>query len=125
MRSLAVDILADAGFETIEAANATQALDVLANSEQEIDVLFTDVRMPGPMNGMELARVAKRERPNLRVIITSGFYDRDELPKGANFLSKPWSAVDLVSKIERAAADLPRESMVSAARITSGTSAWD
>jgi hypothetical protein len=76
------------------------------------------------MNAMELARVAKRERPNLRVIITSGFYDRDELPKGANFLSKP-SAVDLVSKIERAAADLPRESMVSAARITSGTSAWD
>jgi hypothetical protein len=41
---------------------------------------------------MELARVAKRERPNLRVIITSGFYDRNELPKGANFLSKPWSA---------------------------------
>lgn len=124
VRSLAVDILADAGFETIEAANATQALDVLANSEQR-SMSFTDVQMPGSMNGMELARVAKRERPNLRVIITSGFYDRDELPKGANFLSKPWSAVDLVSKIERAAADLPRESMVSAARITSGTSAWD
>jgi YesN/AraC family two-component response regulator len=66
------------------------------------------------MNAMELARVAKRERPNLRVIIRSGFYDRDELPKGANFLSKPWSAFDLVSKIERAAADLPRKSMVSA-----------
>jgi len=75
---------------------------------------------------MELARVAKRERPNLRVIITSGFYDRDELPKGANFLSKPWSAVDLVSKIERAAADLPRANRWSPpARITSGTSAWD
>jgi len=77
------------------------------------------------MNAMELARVAKRERPNLRVIITSGFYDRDELPKGANFFSKPWSSGDLVSKSERAAADLPRESMVSAARITSGASAWD
>ena len=56
VRSLAVDVLTDAGYETVEAANATQALDVLANSEQEIDVLFTDVRMPGPMNGMELAR---------------------------------------------------------------------
>ena len=62
VRSLAVDVLTDAGYETVEAANATQALDVLANSEQEIDVLFTDVRMPGPMNGMELARVAKRLR---------------------------------------------------------------
>jgi two-component system, response regulator PdtaR len=64
VRSLAVDILADAGFETIEAANATQALDVLANSEQR-SMSFTDVQMPGSMNGMELARVAKRERPNL------------------------------------------------------------
>jgi CheY-like chemotaxis protein len=104
VRSLAVDILSDAGFVTVEAANATQALDVLANSEQEIDVLFTDVRMPGAMNGMELARVAKRERPRLHVIITSGYYDREELPKGANFLNKRWSAVDLVSRIRRAAA---------------------
>jgi CheY-like chemotaxis protein len=40
VRSLAVDVLTDAGYETVEAANATQALDVLANSEQEIDVLF-------------------------------------------------------------------------------------
>jgi CheY-like chemotaxis protein len=104
IRSLAIDILSEAGFATVEAANAAQALDVLAKSEQEIDVLFTDVRMPGAMNGMELARVAKRERPRLHVIITSGFYGREELPKGANFLSKPWSAVDLVSKILRAAA---------------------
>jgi CheY-like chemotaxis protein len=46
VRSLAVDILADAGFETIEAANATQALEVLANSEQR-SMSFTDVQMPG------------------------------------------------------------------------------
>jgi len=58
VRSLAVDILDDAGFETIEAANATQALEVLANSEQR-SMSFTDVQMPGSMNGRELARVAK------------------------------------------------------------------
>jgi DNA-binding NtrC family response regulator len=104
VRSLAIDILSDAGFETLGAGDARQALDFLANSEREIDVLFTDVRMPGAMNGMELARVAKRERPKLGVIITSGYYDREELPKGANFLNKPWSAVDLVSRIKRAAA---------------------
>jgi hypothetical protein len=55
------------------------------------------------MNGVELARVAKRERPKLGVIVTSGFYGREELPKGANFSRKPWSAVDLISKIQRAA----------------------
>jgi CheY-like chemotaxis protein len=104
VRSLAIDVLSDAGFETIEAGDAAQALDVLKDPEQEIDILFTDVRMPGGMNGLELARVAKRRRPELRVIVTSGYFEREELPKGADFISKPWSASGLISKILRAAA---------------------
>jgi YesN/AraC family two-component response regulator len=71
-------------------------------SEQDIDILFTDVRMPGGMNGLELACVTKRKRPQFHVIVTSGFYEREELPKGANFLSKPWSAFDLISAVVRA-----------------------
>ena len=104
IRSLAVDILSDAGFKTVEANDAAQALDVLKNPEHDIDVLFTDVRMPGSMNGLQLARVAQTKRPKLRVIVTSGYYESGELPKDANFIGKPWSASDLISKIRRAAA---------------------
>jgi YesN/AraC family two-component response regulator len=79
-------------------------LELLKNPEEDIDVLFTDVRMPGSMDGLELASVAKRKHPQLHVIVTSGYFDRAELPQGTTFISKPWSAVDLVSRILRAAA---------------------
>src|SRR5690242_16990119 len=91
---MAVDILSDAGFETLEAGDADQALEALKNSEHKIDVLFTDVRMPG-MNGLELARVAKSEHPQLRVIVTSGQHEI-EVPTGAKFLAKPWCASELL-----------------------------
>jgi len=103
VRSLAIDILAEAGFETAEASNAAQALDILKATE-DIDVLFTDVRMPGPMDGLDLATVAKGKHPHLQVIVTSGYFARAELPQGTTFLPKPWSAVDLISKVTRAAA---------------------
>jgi CheY-like chemotaxis protein len=58
-----------------------EALDVLKSDEQ-IDVLLTDVRMLGRMNGFELAEIAKRRRPELRVIVTSGYSARGDLPSG-------------------------------------------
>jgi hypothetical protein len=56
------------------------------------------------MDGLELASVAKRKRPQLVVIVTSGWFDRAELPRGTTFIGKPWAAVDLISKIQRSAA---------------------
>jgi CheY-like chemotaxis protein len=94
IRLMAVDILSDAGFETLEAGDAAQALEALNNSEHKIDVLFTDLRMPG-MNGLELARIAKRQHPQLRVIVTSGTYEK-ELPTDAKFIAKPWCPSDLL-----------------------------
>src|SRR5436305_14999589 len=76
IRLMAVDILSDAGFETLEAGDAAQALEALENSEHKIHVLFTDVRMPG-MNGLELARVAKSKHRQLRVIGTTGQHEKD------------------------------------------------
>jgi DNA-binding NtrC family response regulator len=104
VKLLTLDILADAGFETAEASNAAQALELLRSPEHDIDVLFTDVRMPGAMDGFELASVAKRMHPELHVIVTSGYFDRKELPQGTTFIQKPWSAIDLISKVMRAAA---------------------
>jgi DNA-binding NtrC family response regulator len=102
VRALATDILADAGFDTIAAADADQALHLLENDPKNVDVLFTDVRMPGAMSGLDLARVAKRKWPALRVIVTSGYFAGD-FPTH-QFLRKPWSASELVSRIAQAAA---------------------
>ena len=104
VRSLAVDILSDAGFETVEAGDAAQALTVLTSDDQEIDVLLTDVRMPGRMDGFELADIAKRRWPQLRVIVTSGYFDTRDVPSGTNILHKPYSTSDLVKRVKLAAA---------------------
>ena len=95
VRFVAVEILADAGFETIEARDASQALEVLKRNDR-IDVLFTDVRMPGRMNGFELALIAQRKWPDLRVILTSAYFDPSDLPSGTKFLEKPWTPSDLL-----------------------------
>jgi DNA-binding NtrC family response regulator len=104
VRFAAAEILVDAGFKTIEAADAAQALELLRSDDRTINILLTDVRMPGRMNGFELSLVAKRKWPELRVIVTSGFFDREEVPSGTNFLPKPYSAADLVTRVRRAAA---------------------
>src|SRR4051794_6956141 len=59
-------------FQSLHAEDAAQALDVLENNQSHVDVLFTDLRMRDGMSGLELARVAKRKDPDLRVVITSG-----------------------------------------------------
>jgi DNA-binding NtrC family response regulator len=65
------DMLRDDGFEVIEAGDAKQALDAL-NSGVRIDLVFSDVHMPGPMNGMGLASHVLENHPGLPVILTSG-----------------------------------------------------
>ena len=69
---LPIHIRSEAGFKTLHAEDAAQALDVLENNQSHVDVLFTDLRMRDGMSGLELARVAKRKDPDLRVVITSG-----------------------------------------------------
>ena len=103
IRLLVTDILSEAGFEVLEAQDPAEALSVL-KSDERIDVLLTDVRMPGCIDGFELAEVAKRRRPELRVIVTSGYIARCDVPSGTNFLHKPFSASDLVKRVRQVAA---------------------
>ena len=62
-----------------------------------------DVRMPG-MSGPELAQVARRLRPDLRIVLTSGYVSRDDVPEGIPFVPKPWRTGDLVDVVGRAPA---------------------
>jgi DNA-binding NtrC family response regulator len=92
LRTVAAEVLNDEGFTTIEAEDAAVALKICELRADEIDVLFTDIRIPGRMNGLKLARHVRERWPWISVIIVSGNSDvhRDDVPDGARFLPKPY-----------------------------------
>ena len=97
VRIMAVDMLEDAGFTVIEAANADEAWAIL-ESRNDIGMLFTDIEMPGSMNGFVLAgRVAERW-PHIRLVITSGRCRpaSREVPDHGKFVPKPYQADQVV-----------------------------
>ena len=94
------------GYQVIDVTCAEEALAVL-RSDQAIDLLFTDVVMPGEMGGGELADEARRLRPGLRVLFTSGFTQiRSRPPQGgwtrANLVTKPYTTVELATRMDQA-----------------------
>jgi PAS domain S-box-containing protein len=99
MRSVVAKQLRDLGYRVLEAADAGDALDLLLRA-QPVDLLFTDIVMPGGMDGLDLAREAIARYPDLKVLLTSGFpearLDRDELPaRHLHLLSKPYRRQEL------------------------------
>jgi CheY-like chemotaxis protein len=104
IRETVVELLSSAGLSTLEATNGVEALDLLSKSGHAVAVLLTDVRMPGGMNGIDLARIAQRTWPWIKVIVMSGFYDSgpDGLPGNARFISKPWQAQEVINNVLRA-----------------------
>jgi CheY-like chemotaxis protein len=103
VRMMATDMLEDVGFTVVEAASADEAWDIL-ESRTDIDVLFTDIEMPGSMNGFALAaRVAERW-PHIRLVVTSGRYRPAprELPDHGKFVAKPYLADQLLSAFDSA-----------------------
>ena len=88
-------ILEELGCEVITATSGSDALHALTLN-QRIDLLITDIQMPG-MNGLELIEQAKRERPTLHVIVTSG---QAEVPYGVPSIRKPFTRLDLVRMME-------------------------
>ncbi|XYD12475.1 response regulator (plasmid) [Methylobacterium sp. NMS12] len=94
VRLTAVDILEDAGFRTFEAGNAEEALSILREHHASIVVLFTDVNMPGSMDGFELAREVALHWPHVSILVASGRHEPGpgQMPDGAHFVGKPFSA---------------------------------
>jgi CheY-like chemotaxis protein len=95
-------MLIDFGHQVHRAANADEALRILW-SEVELDVLFSDVVMPGSMNGVDLAKQAVAQRPSLKVLLTSGFAGEsldDWLSQSAwPFLRKPFLSTELATAL--------------------------
>lgn len=92
LRMDAVDMIASAGFEVLEAANADEAIEIL-EARRDVTVVFTDIQMPGSMDGLKLARAVRGRWPPIKIIATSGHVhvDESDLPEGGRFLPKPYS----------------------------------
>jgi CheY-like chemotaxis protein len=93
---VASDILEEAGFDPIHASDAPSAL-ALLSTHANIQVLVTDVSLGGSEAGVDLARSAALERPDLNVVVTAAgqFSSLTELPPGARLLHKPYSSAEL------------------------------
>ena len=99
-RLYAGQILLDEGFTVLEAADAVEALEVL-NRNSAVDVLFTDISMPGEMDGLALINKARELRPDIALLVTSGLMQPEEadVARGVKFLPKPYTAHALMKMI--------------------------
>lgn len=111
VRMLAREFLNDGGFHSLEAVNAQEAL-ALIDARPDIALMFTDVDMPGEINGAGLAHLVAMRKPAMKIIVTSGakMLAASDLPTGARFLQKPYSPSDLLEIIEELLAPTAQES---------------
>ncbi len=88
--------LEDAGFEVVEASNASDALACL-DRRPDIGALFTDIKMPGALDGVGLAKAVHDRRPDISIVVTSGAGDISAatLPGAARFIAKPFTGAQL------------------------------
>jgi two-component system, response regulator PdtaR len=89
VRMNTVQMVEDAGYTALEAANADDAVAIL-KERADVRAVFTDVKMSGSMCGLELAQTARKRWPLIHLIVTSGLPIGSELPTGARFLRKPY-----------------------------------
>lgn len=98
LRMSAVDMVEEAGFEAVEAADATQAVEILER-RLDIRIVFTDIDMPRGIDGMKLAAIIRERWPPIEIILTSGHHDTKDidLPQRSLFFPKPYNEKDVVA----------------------------
>jgi CheY-like chemotaxis protein len=103
LRRVVMRQVRELGYRAFEAENAAAALDLLAR--ERIDLLFSDVVLPGELNGIGLARLARSQLPGLRTVLTSGFPGKPEIDFGGRLLPKPYRKADLAQALCAALAE--------------------
>jgi two-component system, response regulator PdtaR len=100
LRMNAAETICDAGFDVVEAGNADEAIAIL-EARPDIHVVFTDIQMPGSMDGLKLARFVRGRWPPIKIVATSGFVSvrKDDLPEGSRFVPKPYRAEQIVATL--------------------------
>jgi CheY-like chemotaxis protein len=100
IRMNAAEMIADAGFNVVEAASADEAIVILEN-RLDITVVFTDIQMPGSMDGLKLAAAIRGRWPPIKIVATSGIVEvrKVDLPEGGRFLPKPYNYAQIVGTL--------------------------
>lgn len=103
VRKIRAAILRAQGYEVVEVGNGEDAIDDLKAS-QPFDLLFTDLVLPGGMNGAQIAIEAKRLQPDIKVLFTTGYAENDliqngDLDQGMMLISKPYLRAELLEKV--------------------------
>jgi len=103
VRSLAATILEETDLRVVEAETGEEALAFLRNSAPDVAMIFADVKLPGNIDGVDLARIAAASWPWIKVVLTSGAMDHslNDLPGSTTFMPKPWRALDVLVEAER------------------------
>jgi signal transduction histidine kinase/ActR/RegA family two-component response regulator len=119
VRELVLAQLKDLGYETLAATNGPEALQLLQETENRVDLILTDIVMPGGMTGVELVRAARAFRPQIPAILTSGYTaggvtapkEDSELAEGLSILPKPYQGAELARVVGQALAQsrIPEE----------------
>jgi DNA-binding NtrC family response regulator len=101
LRRCAADVVADAGFTPVEAANADEAV-VILESRSDIALLFTDIQMPGSMDGLRLAQTVHDRWPAIKIILASGRVElsEHERPVNSRFFQKPFAIEQMIEGLQ-------------------------
>lgn len=101
---MAIDLVEDAGFNAVSATTADEAVAIL-ETRPDIRLVFTDVHMPGSMDGMKLAAAVRDRWPPIEIIVVSGYrqVEDDDLPVRARFFPKPYDAGAVTAAIREMA----------------------
>jgi two-component system, response regulator PdtaR len=102
VRVIGSDALEDAGYEVLEAASADEALSLL-DANDNVRLLFTDIRMPGKLDGLQLADLVHERWPTIKILITSGdtWPSQDRIPDDGQFIAKPYKVSALCDQVDR------------------------
>jgi CheY-like chemotaxis protein len=101
LRMRSVDIVEDAGYTPVEAVDADEALGIL-QSRSDIALLFTDIQMPGSMDGLQLAHAVYERWPQLKIILVSGQLKLSsaEIPRDSRFFGKPLVSAQMITEMQ-------------------------
>lgn len=101
LRMRAIDVVEDAGFVPVEAVDADEAVAIL-EARSDIALLFTDIQMPGSMDGLKLAHAVHERWPPIKIILVSGKLAASDIdiPADSRFFSKPLAADHMIAQIQ-------------------------
>jgi CheY-like chemotaxis protein len=115
LRVLGAALLEETQLRVVECEDAEKAIAVLAREGENVALVFADVRLPGVIDGVDLARRIKAVWPHISIIVTSGYSARrpEMLPDNVAYMPKPWLALDVLMQADRAAAWMQRAQRIS------------